>query len=124
MAEVANLEFEDGVYSIKDKTARQQVQNIINNNLPNKASARIWNVVTDGGADPTAGSSSQAAFDKIASIIGNYDYVYIPKGGYKLNKLFICSSKVICDGQTMTKTLIVKLYIQKKYQPFIQVLNY
>jgi hypothetical protein len=113
MAEVANLEFEDGVYSIKDKTARQQVQNIINNNLPNKASARIWNVVTDGGADPTAGSSSQAAFDKIASIIDKYDYVYIPKGGYLLNKLFICSSKVICDGQTIdenpdSKILAVK----------------
>ena len=42
MPEVANLEFEDGAYSIKDKTARQQVQNIINNNLPDKASARIW----------------------------------------------------------------------------------
>lgn len=113
MPEVANLEFEDGTYSIKDKTARQQVQNIINNNLPNKASARIWNVVTDGGADPTAGSSSQAAFDKIASIIDNYDYVYIPKGGYILNKLFICSSKVICDGQTIdenpdSKILAVK----------------
>lgn len=113
MPEVANLEFENGTYSIKDKTARQQVQNIINNNLPNKASARIWNVVTDGGADPTAGSSSQAAFDKIASIIDKYDYVYIPKGGYILNKLFICSSKVICDGQTIdenpdSKILAVK----------------
>lgn len=114
MAEVANLEFEDGVYSIKDKTARQQVQNIINNNLPNKASARIWNVVTDGGADPTAGRSSQSAFDKIASIIGKYDYVYIPKGGYLLNKLFICSSKVICDGQTIDENPDSKIIYTKE----------
>lgn len=114
MAEVANLEFEDGVYSIKDKTARQQVQNIINNNLPNKASARIWNVVTDGGADPTAGSSSQAAFDKIDSIIDKYDYVYIPKGGYLLNKLFICSSKVICDGQTIDENPDSKIIYTKE----------
>lgn len=118
MPEVANLEFEDGVYSINDKTARQQVQNIINNNLPNKASARIWNVVTDGGADPTAGSSSQAAFDKIASIIDNYDYVYIPKGRYILNKLFICSSKVICDGQTIDENPDSKIIYTKEMPTF------
>lgn len=118
MPEVANLEFEDGTYSIKDKTARQQVQNIINNNLPNKASARIWNVVTDGGADPTAGSSSQAAFDKIASIIDNYDYVYIPKGRYILNKLFICSSKVICDGQTIDENPDSKIIYTKEMPTF------
>lgn len=114
MPEVANLEFEDGVYSIKDKTARQQVQNIINNNLPNKASARVWNVVTDGGADPTAGSSSQSAFDEIARIIGKYDYVYIPKGRYLLNKLFICSSKVICDGQTIDEDPDSKIIYAKE----------
>ena len=118
MSEVANLAFEDGTYSIKDKTARQQVQNIINNNLPNKASARIWNVVTDGGADPTAGSSSQSAFDKIASIIDKYDYVYIPKGSYILNKLFICSSKVICDGQTIDENPDSKIIYTKEMPTF------
>jgi hypothetical protein len=113
MAEVANLEFEDGVYSIKDKTARQQVQNIINNNLPNKASARIWNVVTDGGADPTGSASSQAVFNRISTILNTYDYVYIPKGTYNLTSLFICSNRVICDCQTIeenpnSKILAVK----------------
>lgn len=113
MAEVANLEFEDGVYYIKDKTARQQVQNIINNNLPNKASARIWNVVTDGGADPTGSASSQSVFNRISTILNTYDYVYIPKGTYNLTSLFICSNRVICDCQTIeenpnSKILAVK----------------
>lgn len=113
MAEVANLEFEDGVYSIKDKTARQQVQNIINNNLPNKASARIWNVVTDGGADPTGSASSQSVFNRISTILNSYDYVYIPKGTYNLTSLFICSNRVICDCKTIeenpnSKILAVK----------------
>lgn len=113
MAEVANLKFEDGVYSIKDKTARQQVQNIINNNLPNKASARIWNVVTDGGADPTGSASSQSVFNRISTILNTYDYVYIPKGTYNLTSLFICSNRVICDCQTIeenpnSKILAVK----------------
>lgn len=113
MAEVANLEFEDGVYSIKDKTARQQVQNIINNNLPNKASARIWNVVTDGGADPTGSDSAQSVFNRISTILNTYDYVYIPKGTYNLTSLFICSKRVICDCQTIeenpnSKILAVK----------------
>lgn len=113
MAEVANLEFEDGVYSIKDKTARQQVQNIINNNLPNKASARIWNVVTDGGADPTGSASAQSVFNRISTILNTYDYVYIPKGTYNLTSLFICSNCVICDCQTIeenpnSKILAVK----------------
>lgn len=113
MPEVANLEFEDGTYSIKDKTARQQVQNIINNNLPNKASARIWNVVTDGGADPTGSASSQSVFNRISTILKTYDYVYIPKGTYNLTSLFICSERVICDCQTIeenpnSKILAVK----------------
>ena len=113
MAEVANLEFEDGVYSIKDKTARQQVQNIINNNLPNKASARIWNVVTDGGADPTGSASAQPVFNRISTILNTYDYVYIPKGTYNLTSIFICSNRVICDCQTIeenpnSKILAVK----------------
>lgn len=113
MAEVANLEFEDGTYSIKDKTARQQVQNIINNNLPNKASARIWNVVTDGGADPTGIASAQPVFNRISTILNTYDYVYIPKGTYNLTSLFICSNRVICDCQTIeenpnSKILAVK----------------
>ena len=100
MPEVANLEFEDGTYSIKDKTARQQVQNIFNDNLPNKASARIWNVVTDGGADPTGSASAQSVFNRISAILNTYDYVYIPKGTYNLTSLFICSERVICDCQT------------------------
>ena len=100
MPEVANLEFEDGAYSIKDKTARQQVQNIINNNLPDKASARIWNVVTDGGADPTGSASAQSVFNRISTILNTYDYVYIPKGTYNLTSLFICSNRVICECQT------------------------
>lgn len=113
MAEVANLEFEDGTYYIKDKTARQQVQNIINNNLPNKASARIWNVVTDGGADPTGSASAQPVFNRISTILNTYDYVYIPKGSYNLTSLFICSNRVICDCQTIeenpnSKILAVK----------------
>ena len=113
MPEVANLEFEDGTYSIKDKTARQQVQNIINNNLPNKASARIWNVVTDGGADPTGSASAQSVFNRISTILKTYDYVYIPKGTYNLTSLFICSERVICDCQTIeenpnSKILAVK----------------
>lgn len=113
MPEVANLEFEDGTYSIKDKTARQQVQNIINNNLPDKASARIWNVVTDGGADPTGKVSSQPVFNRINTILKTYDYVYIPKGTYNLTSLFICSNRVICDCQTIeenpnSKILAVK----------------
>ena len=113
MPEVANLEFEDGTYSIKDKTARQQVQNIINNNLPNKASARVWNVVTDGGADPTGSASAQSVFNKISTILNTYDYVYIPKGTYNLTSLFICSNRVICDCQTIeenpnSKILAVK----------------
>lgn len=113
MPEVANLEFEDGTYSIKDKTARQQVQNIINNNLPDKASARIWNVVTDGGADPTGSASAQSVFNRISTILNTYDYVYIPKGTYNLTSLFICSKRVICDCQTIeenpnSKILAVK----------------
>lgn len=113
MPEVANLEFEDGTYSVKDKTARQQVQNIINNNLPNKASARVWNVVTDGGADPTGSASAQSVFNKISTILNTYDYVYIPKGTYNLTSLFICSNRVICDCQTIeenpnSKILAVK----------------
>lgn len=113
MPEVANLEFEDGTYSIKDKTARQQVQNIINNNLPNKASARIWNVVTDGGADPTGSASAQSVFNRISTILKTYDYVYIPEGTYNLTSLFICSERVICDCQTIeenpnSKILAVK----------------
>lgn len=113
MPEVANLEFEDGAYSIKDKTARQQVQNIINNNLPDKASARIWNVVTDGGADPTGSASAQSVFNRISTILNTYDYVYIPKGTYNLTSLFICSNRVICDCQTIeenpnSKILAVK----------------
>lgn len=113
MPEVANLEFEDGAYSIKDKTARQQVQSIINNNLPDKASARIWNVVTDGGADPTGSASAQSVFNRISTILNTYDYVYIPKGTYNLTTLFICSNRVICDCQTIeenpnSKILAVK----------------
>lgn len=118
MAEVANLEVQSGTYSIKDNTARTKITNIVNGDLPNKASARVWNVVTDGGADPTAGSSSQSAFDKIASIIGKYDYVYIPKGGYILNKLFICSSKVICDGQTIDENPDSKIIYTKEMPTF------
>ena len=118
MAEVANLEVQSGTYSIKDNIARTKITNIVNGDLPNKASARVWNVVTDGGADPTAGSSSQSAFDKIASIINKYDYVYIPKGGYKLNKLFICSSKVICDGQTIDENPDSKIIYTKEMPTF------
>lgn len=118
MAEVANLEVQSGMYSIKDNTARTKITNIVNGDLPNKASARVWNVVTDGGADPTAGSSSQSAFDKIASIIDKYDYVYIPKGGYLLNKLFICSSKVICDGQTIDENPNSKIIYTKEMPTF------
>jgi hypothetical protein len=118
MAEVANLEVQSGTYSIKDNTARTKITNIVNDDLPNKASARVWNVVTDGGADPTAVSSSQSAFDKIASIIGKYDYVYIPKGKYTLNKLFICSSKVICDGQTIDENPDSKIIYTKEMPTF------
>lgn len=118
MAEVAKLEVQSGTYSIKDNTARTKITNIVNGDLPNKASARVWNVVTDGGADPTAGSSSQSAFDKIASIINKYDYVYIPKGGYILNKLFICSSKVICDGQTIDENPDSKIIYTKEMPTF------
>lgn len=118
MAEVANLEVQSGMYSIKDNTARTKITKIVNGDLPNKASARVWNVVTDGGADPTAGSSSQSAFDKIASIIDKYDYVYIPKGGYLLNKLFICSSKVICDGQTIDENPDSKIIYTKEMPTF------
>lgn len=118
MAEVANLEFEDGVYSIKDKTARQQVQNIINNNLPNKASARIWNVVTDGGADPTGSASSQSVFNRISTILNTYDYVYIPKGTYNLSSLFICSERVICDCQTIEENPNSKILAVKELPTF------
>lgn len=118
MAEVAKLEVQSGTYSIKDNTARTKITNIVNGDLPNKASARVWNVVTDGGADPTAGSSSQSAFDKIASIINKYDYVYIPKGEYMLNKLFICSSKVICDGQTIDENPDSKIIYTKEMPTF------
>lgn len=119
--EVANLEIQSGTYPLKDTTARNQIQNVITdttNKLANKASARVWNVVTDGGADPTGGSSSQSAFDKIASIINKYDYVYIPKGGYILNKLFICSSKVICDGQTIDENPDSKIIYTKEMPTF------
>lgn len=118
MAEVANLEFEDGVYSIKDKTARQQVQNIINNNLPNKASARIWNVVTDGGADPTGSASAQPVFNRISTILNTYDYVYIPKGTYNLTSLFICSNRVICDCQTIEENPNSKILAVKEMPTF------
>ena len=118
MAEVANLEFEDGVYSIKDKTARQQVQNIINNNLPNKASARIWNVVTDGGADPTGSASAQPVFNRISTILNTYDYVYIPKGTYKLTSLFICANRVICDCQTIEENPNSKILAVKEMPTF------
>lgn len=118
MPEVANLEFEDGTYSIKDKTARQQVQNIINNNLPNKASARIWNVVTDGGADPTGSASSQTVFNRISTILNTYDYVYIPKGTYNLTSLFICSKRVICDCQTIEENPNIKILAVKEIPTF------
>lgn len=118
MPEVANLEFEDGTYSIKDKTARQQVQNIINNNLPNKASARIWNVVTDGGADPTGSASSQSVFNRISTILNTYDYVYIPKGTYNLSSLFICSKRVICDCQTIEENPNSKILAVKEIPTF------
>lgn len=118
MPEVANLEFEDGTYSIKDKTARQQVQNIINNNLPDKASARIWNVVTDGGADPTGSASSQSVFNRIRTILNTYDYVYIPKGTYNLSSLFICSERVICDCQTIEENPNSKILAVKEIPTF------
>lgn len=118
MPEVANLEFEDGTYSIKDKTARQQVQNIINNNLPNKASARIWNVVTDGGADPTGSASAQSVFNRISTILNTYDYVYIPKGTYNLTSLFICSERVICDCQTIEENPNSKILAVKEIPTF------
>lgn len=118
MPEVANLEFEDGTYSIKDKTARQQVQNIINNNLPNKASARIWNVVTDGGADPTGSASAQSVFNRISTILNTYDYVYIPKGTYNLTSLFICSERVICDCQTIEENPNSKILAVKEMPTF------
>lgn len=118
MPEVANLEFEDGPYSIKDKTARQQVQNIINNNLPNKASARIWNVVTDGGADPTGSASAQPVFNRISTILNTYDYVYIPKGTYNLTSLFICSNRVICDCQTIEENPNSKILAVKEIPTF------
>lgn len=118
MPEVANLEFEDGTYSIKDKTARQQVQNIINNNLPDKASARIWNVVTDGGADPTGSVSSQSVFNRISTILNTYDYVYIPKGTYNLSSLFICSERVICDCQTIEENPNSKILAVKEIPTF------
>ena len=118
MPEVANLEFEDGTYSIKDKTARQQVQNIINNNLPDKASARIWNVVTDGGADPTGSASSQSVFNRISTILNTYDYVYIPKGTYNLSSLFICSERVICDCRTIEENPNSKILAVKEIPTF------
>lgn len=118
MPEVANLAFEDGTYSIKDKTARQQVQNIINNNLPNKASARIWNVVTDGGADPTGSASAQSVFNRISTILNTYDYVYIPKGTYNLTSLFICSERVICDCQTIEENPNSKILAVKEIPTF------
>ena len=106
MPEVANLAFENGTYSIKDKTARQQ--------LPNKASARIWNVVTDGGADPTGVTSAQGVFDRISTILNSYDYVYIPKGTYKLSELFVCSERVICDCQTVEENTNSKILAVKE----------
>lgn len=106
MPEVANLAFENGTYSIKDKTARQQ--------LPNKASARIWNVVTDGGADPTGVTSAQGVFDRISTILNSYDYVYIPKGTYKLSELFVCSERVICDCQTIEENSNSKILAVKE----------
>ena len=118
MPEVSNLEFEDGTYSIKDKTTRQQVQNIINNNLPNKASARIWNVVTDGGADPTGSASAQSVFNRISTILNTYDYVYIPKGTYNLTSLFICSERVICDCQTIEENPNSKILAVKEIPTF------
>lgn len=99
--EVANLEVQSGTYPIKDITARQQVQNVINDVLPNKASARVWNVVTDGGADPTGIASAQTIFNQIPTILNSYDYVYIPKGTYNLTSIFICTDKVICDATPM-----------------------
>lgn len=101
--EVANLEVQSGTYPLKDATARNQIQNVITdtaNKLTNKASARVWNVVTDGGADPTGSTSAQAVFDQILTMLNSYDYVYIPKGTYNLSKLFVCTEKVICDAQS------------------------
>lgn len=101
--EVANLEVQSGTYPLKDATARNQIQNVITdttNKLANKASARVWNVVTDGGADPTGSASAQAVFDQILTMLNSYDYVYIPKGTYNLSKLFVCTEKVICDAQS------------------------
>lgn len=102
--EVANLEVQSGTYPLKDATARNQIQNVITdttNKLANKASARVWNVVTDGGADPTGSASAQAVFNQIPTILNSYDYVYIPKGTYNLTSIFICSDKVICDATPM-----------------------
>lgn len=114
--EVANLEIQSGTYPLKDTTARNQIQNVITdttNKLANKASARVWNVVTDGGADPTGNASAQSVFNRINTILNSYDYVYIPEGTYNLTTLFVCSERVICDCQTIeenggSKILAVK----------------
>lgn len=115
--EVANLEVQSGTYPLKDVTARNQIQNVITdttNKLANKASARVWNVVTDGGADPTGGASAQAVFNQIPTILNSYDYVYIPRGTYNLTTIFVCSEKVICDAQSADENANSKIL---KYTP-------
>lgn len=115
--EVANLEVQSGTYPLKDATARNQIQNVITdttNKLANKASARVWNVVTDGGADPTGSASAQAVFNQIPTILNSYDYVYIPKGTYNLTTIFVCSEKVICDAQSADENANSKIL---KYTP-------
>lgn len=115
--EVANLEIQSGTYPLKDTTARNQIQNVITdttNKLANKASARVWNVVTDGGADPTGNASAQSVFNRINTILNSYDYVYIPEGTYNLTTLFVCSERVICDCQTIDENANSKILAVKE----------
>lgn len=115
--EVANLEIQSGTYPLKDNTARNQIQNVITdttNKLANKASARVWNVVTDGGADPTGNASAQSVFNRINTILNSYDYVYIPEGTYNLTTLFVCSERVICDCQTIDENANSKILAVKE----------
>lgn len=115
--EVANLEINSETYPLKDTTARNQIQNVITdttNKLANKASARVWNVVTDGGADPTGNASAQSVFNRINTILNSYDYVYIPEGTYNLTTLFVCSERVICDCQTIDENANSKILAVKE----------
>lgn len=82
----------DLVYDIEDDKLREYV----NQELIKKASIKVWNVVTNGGADPTGIANADAIFtNAVTDRLNEYDYIFIPSGTYNLTKNFYLTNRVI-----------------------------